>query len=88
MKKKHQLFTTTAALLLACSAMAQQSPYEFKCTDYIAVAGRSNGKFSYDDEANTFTIAASGPNNIAFQMNREKDGLYYISKEHRYFAVK
>lgn len=87
--------TIKSLALLAClfsGSLSAQIPYEFNCTDYIAVDGRSDGRFSYDESNNTFTIAASGPNNIAFQMDGRKDGgkdgHYYISKEHRYFAVK
>ena len=87
MKKISHLFTTTAALLFACSAMAQ-SPYEFKCKDYIATPDRSQDKFSYDDTNNTFTINDTGTNNIAFQMDKKADYAYYITNEQTWFAVK
>ena len=87
MKKISHLFTTTAALLFACSAMAQ-SPYEFKCRDYIATPDRSQDKFSYDETNNTFTINDTGTNNIAFQMDKKTDYAYYITNEQTWFAVK
>ena len=33
-----------------------QKPFEFRCTDYLATPDRSQAKFSYDKEKNTFTI--------------------------------
>ncbi|MBQ8737123.1 MAG: hypothetical protein IJY78_04775, partial [Bacteroidaceae bacterium] len=65
-----------------------QKPFEFKCTDYIATPDRSQAKFSYDKDENTFTIKDSGINNIAFQMNKSADYAYYITNEHTWFAVK
>ena len=50
-----------------------QKPFEFRCTDYLATPDRSQAKFSYDKEQNTFTINDSGTNNIAFQMDRKVD---------------
>lgn len=72
--------------LLEC-AYAQR-PFEFKCTDYIATPDRSQAKFSYDKDENTFTIKDSGINNIAFQMNKSVDYAYYITNEQIWFAVK
>ena len=65
-----------------------QKPFEFRCTDYLATPDRSQAKFSYDKEKNTFTINDSGTNNIAFQMDKNVDNYYYITNEQTWFAVK
>lgn len=65
-----------------------QKPFEFRCTDYLATPDRSQAKFSYDKEKNTFTINDSGTNNIAFQMDKNVDNYYYITNEQTWFVVK
>ena len=76
--------TIKSLALLAClfsGSLSAQRPYEFKCTDYIATPDRSQAKFSYDEEANTFTINDTGTNNIAFLMDKKADYAYYITNE-------
>ena len=68
--------------------MLAQKPFEFRCTDYLATPDRSQAKFSYDKEKNTFTINDSGTNNIAFQMDKNVDNFYYITNEQTWFVVK
>ena len=83
--------TIKSLALLAClfsGSLSAQRPYEFKCKDYIATPDRSQAKFSYDTENNTFTINDSGTNNIAFQMDKSADNAYYITNEQTWFAVK
>lgn len=86
LKNKYR-FVLIAIGLVALSASAQK-PFEFKCTDYIATPDRSQSKFTYNKEANTFTINDSGANNIAFQMDKSTDNVYYITNEQTWFAVK
>ena len=76
------MLLTVAGLM----AMAQK-PYEFRCTDYLATPDRSQEKFSYDTEANTFTITDGGAFNIAFQMDKGRDFAYYITNEQTWFVV-
>lgn len=84
---------TKAKVLVLLSAlgvsvwMSGQQPFEFVCTDYIATPDRDQGKFEYDRELNTFTIWDTGVNNIAFQMDKQKDYAYYITNEQVYFIV-
>lgn len=67
-----------------------QRPYSFDAKDYVSTDDKRapQSAFSYDEKANTFTIKASGNNNIAFKMDKERaDGKYMITKEHTYFVV-
>ena len=76
---------------LACFALgaSAQQPYTFQCKDYVSTDDNRapQSSFSYNEEANTFTITASGTNNIAFEMDKQKDGAYYIRQSQTYFVV-
>lgn len=74
-------------LTVAGLMVMAQKPYEFRCTDYLATPDRSQEKFSYDTEANTFTITDGGAFNIAFQMDKGRDFAYYITNEQTWFVV-
>lgn len=76
------------ALLANGNARAQQ-PYSFNCKDYISTdnARAPQTAFSYDTKANTFTIKASGQNNVAFKMDPAKDGAYYITNSKRWLLI-
>lgn len=68
---------------LTTISMNAQEHYRFNCRDYVSTdnARAPQSVFSYDTEANTFSIAASGANNVAFQMNTGMDGEYYIDND-------
>lgn len=83
--------TLTACLMLAgaTATMAQQR-YAFKATDYVSTdnARAPQSVFSYDENANTVTIKASGANNIAFQMDKAMaDGKYFVTGDQCYYVV-
>ena len=80
---------TLGVLGLAANEMIAQEVYRFHCRDYVTGdAGRApQTAFSYDDEHNTFTVNAAGTNNIAFQMDKQKDGAYYIDNTQDWFLV-
>ncbi len=81
---------TLGALGLAANEMIAQEAYRFHCRDYVTGdAGRvPQTAFSYDDEDNTFTVNASGQNNVALQMDKQKDGAYYIRNMQEWFLVR
>ena len=79
-------FLATCAIIMGCSITCwAQRPYSFDAKDYVSTDDKRapQSAFSYDEKANTFTIKASGNNNIAFKMDKERaDGKYMITKEH------
>lgn len=81
--------TTLGLLSLAVNGLIAQETYQFHCRDYVSTDDKRAplSAFSYDDQANTFTIQSEGPNNIAFQMDLRKDGAYYISNQQEWFLV-
>ena len=82
MKVKSFFLLTLATWFVTASITAQQH-YVFNCRDYVSTdnARAPQSVFSYDTEANTFSIAASGNNNVAFEMNTGLDGEYYIDND-------
>ena len=80
---------TLGVLGLAANEMIAQEVYRFHCRDYVTGDARRAPQtaFSYDDEHNTFTVNAAGTNNIAFQMDKQKDGAYYIDDAQDWFLV-
>ena len=87
---KHQTkLLLLLSVLLSCTLKAQIH-YEFNCKDYTSTdnARAPQSAFSYDETANTFTIDGnSGNNNIAFQMDKQVDGKYYITNDEEWFVV-
>ncbi|MCM1108250.1 MAG: DUF5110 domain-containing protein [Clostridium sp.] len=91
-----QIFTTISGVAFAAmmalhvhDASAQQ-PFGFACRDYISTDDNRapQSAFSYDDEANTFTIRGNvGNQNIAFQMDKSKDNAYVIPNDRVWMAV-
>ena len=79
---KRAIFLAVMVWLTTLSMSAQEH-YRFKCRDYVSTdnARAPQSAFSYDTEANTFSIAASGANNVAFKMNDGMDGEYYIDND-------
>ena len=74
------------ALFSSMTAMAQVH-YRFQPSDYTSTDNNRapQGAFSYGAES--FTINASGQNNVAFKMGAECDGKYYINGDDRWFVV-
>lgn len=84
-----RLFFVAGIMSVCVTDLPAQEPYHFDCRDYVFTDNNRapQSAFSYDDEGNTFTIAATGNMNIAFQMDHQKDGAYYISNEQEWFLV-
>ena len=74
--------------LAACPAHAQEL-YSFCCRDYVSTDNNRapQSAFSYNDAENTFTVSAVGDCNIAFKMDANKDGAYYIRNTQDFFLV-
>ena len=89
--KKHLCLRgmTLGLMSLATSVLLAQETYKFNCRDYVSTDDKRapQSAFSYDDDANTFTITAAGNMNIAFQMDHQKDGKYYINNTQEWFLV-
>lgn len=85
---KRKLLTAVIGISIIGFSSAQE-PYSFKCEDYVSTDNNRapQSAFSYDTDANTFTITASGNNNIAFQMANGTDGSYYIDNTQTWFAI-
>ena len=81
---------TLGVLGLAANEMIAQEVYRFHCRDYVTTPDRLGNTFVYDEEANTFTIQNAGivTNNTAFQMDKSKDGDYYINNTQEWFLVR
>lgn len=79
---------TAVFCMIAISTMAQQR-YTFRCQEYVSTddSRAPQSKFSYNTSANTFSINASGTNNIAFKVSAEADGKYYIINDNCWFSI-
>ena len=80
------LTVALAAVLLSVPTLAQVR-YSFVPTDYVSTDNNRapQSAFSYGD--NSFTITASGKNNIAFKMGGNCDNKYFIAGEDHWFVV-
>ncbi len=80
MKKLKTLFV---ALMAIASGATAQEHYSFNCRDYVSTddARAPQSAFSYNTNDNTFSINATGNNNVAFKMNDVMDGEYYIDND-------
>ena len=69
------------------SSMTAQEHYSFHPQDYISTDNNRapQSSFSYSDDS--FTIKASGQNNVAFKMGGECDNKYFITQEDKWFTV-
>ncbi len=81
------LASCCAVLLLSVVPLQAQVPYAFHPQDYTSTdaARAPQSAFSYADAS--FTITASGQNNVAFMMGSECDNKYYITGRDHWFVV-
>lgn len=88
-KKHYQRRMAVAVLSLMTLGISAQQRYSFHCGDYVSTddSRAPQSAFSYNENANTFTVKASGTNNVAFKMSSEVDGNYYISNEQYWFTI-
>ncbi len=89
MMKKNR-FWAVAVMFTLClmQATAQSVRYAFTPTDYKSTDNNRapQSVFSYAEKS--FTVKATGQNNVAFQMGGDCDGKYFITGEDRWFLVK
>ena len=73
----------TAFVMSVATAIHAQQHFVFHCGDYVTAdnSRAPQSAFSYDKHSNTFSISATGTNNLAFQMNKSLDGEYYIDND-------
>lgn len=88
-KMKRTLMLSTVAVTLLChvAAMAQEH-YRFVPTDYVSTDNNRapQSAFGYDEWS--FTISASGQNNVAFKMGAECDSKYFITSLDHWLVVR
>ena len=87
MTNYRERFTTALACLLTAVTLQAQVRYEFNPQDYTSTdaARAPQSAFSYADAS--FTVAASGQNNVAFMMGSACDNKYYITGQDHWFVV-
>ncbi len=76
-------------LAMTLSAPAQQI-YEYHASEYVSTDdGRApQSAFTYDEDANTFTIAGyQGDQNIAFRQDPSTSDKYFIEQDDEWFVV-
>lgn len=86
MRQKRLLLTVFVSLLGMLTTVAQVH-YRFVPTDYVSTDNyrAPQSAFTYDDQS--FTISATGQNNVAFKMGAECDGKYYINGTDHWFVA-
>lgn len=86
MRQKRLLLTVFVSLLGMLTTVAQVH-YRFVPTDYVSTDNyrAPQSAFAYDDQS--FTITATGQNNVAFKMGAECDGKYYINGTDHWFVA-
>ncbi len=86
--KRNGILQVLLLCFLACSQVAAQEHYRFQPNDYVSTDNNraTQSAFSYTEKS--FTIQASGQNNVAFKMGPDCDGKYYITNDDRWFLVR
>ena len=87
MTNYRERFTTALTCLLTAVTLQAQVRYVFNPQDYTSTdaARAPQSAFSYADAS--FTITASGQNNVAFMMGSACDNKYYITGQDHWFVV-
>ena len=86
MKTKNALFSFALAAL--CLGAQAQEHYRFEPTDYVSTdnSRAQQSAFSYGEAS--FTIAATGQNNVAFKMGADCDNKYFITADDHWLLVR
>ncbi len=81
--KTTRILISMMMCILPSVFLSGQEHYRFNCKDYVSTdnSRAPQSSFTYDTDANTFSILASGANNVAFKMNEGLDGEYYIDQD-------
>lgn len=76
-------------LLVAKPVKVEGVPYAFHASDWVSgdEARVKQANISYDMQANTIKVKATGAQNTALQLAKVHSGCYYIPAEHPYLCV-
>lgn len=85
---KTKTILLAAFAFIAESALAQ-TRYQFHCSEFVSTdnSRAPQSVFTYDRQANTLSINASGSNNVAFEMAQGADGEYFIENDQTLFLI-
>lgn len=87
--KRNRIFAAAALCILSLLPLSAESVrYIFAPTDYTSTdnSRAPQSVFSYSETS--FTVKATGQNNVAFKMGGECDGKYFITGDDHWFVVK
>ena len=86
MKKTRFSLVLSLALLSSAMTVAQEH-FRFQPTDYVSTdnARAPQSAFSYGEQS--FTVTATGQNNVAFKMGAACDGKYFITADDHWLLV-
>ncbi len=73
--------------LLGNAALQAQEHYRFQPSDYVSTDNNRAPQSAFSYGQSSFTVAASGQNNVAFKMGGECDGKYYIMSDDHWLLV-
>ena len=89
MMKKNR-FWAVAVMFTLClvQVTAQSVRYAFTPTDYTSTDNSRAPQSVFSYAASSFTVKATGQNNVAFKMHESHNGEYYITGDERWFLIK
>ena len=87
---KKNRFWAVAVMFTLClvQVTAQSVRYAFTPTDYTSTDNSRAPQSVFSYTASSFTVKATGQNNVAFKMGGECDGKYFITGDDHWFLVK
>lgn len=73
--------------LLCQTALKAQEHYCFRPSDYVSTDNSRAQQSAFNYAGQSFSVTASGQNNVAFKMGAECDGKYYITTDDHWLVV-
>jgi|GEM_PF-3107560 len=86
--KKNILYLTLALMLYGTAQATGQTRYAFNPEDYVSTDNSRAQQSQFSYTASSFTVKATGQNNVAFKMDESHNGEYYITGDERWFLIK
>ena len=86
--KKNILYLTLALMLYGTAQATGQTRYAFKPEDYVSTDNSRAPQSVFSYTASSFTVKATGQNNVAFKMHESHNDEYYITGDERWFLIK
>ena len=88
--KKNILYLTLALMLYGTAQATGQTQtrYAFNPEDYVSTDNSRAPQSVFSYTASSFTVKATGQNNVAFKMHESHNGEYYITGDERWFLIK